>query len=88
MRHLTSKKYFLVLNPSLGKVVGIKGLAEIPLGSELSMRLKVIDVNLVISDNKACHPSLERRCLALGAHLLLARFECILNLLNDAIYHG
>ena len=52
------------------------------------MRFKMIDVNLVISDNKACHPSLESWCLALRTHLLRTRFESVFNLLNDAIYHG
>jgi hypothetical protein len=52
------------------------------------MRLKMIDVDFIISDNKACHPPLESCCLALRTHLLLPRYECVLNLLNDAIYHG
>lgn len=51
------------------------------------MRLKMIDVNLVVSDNKTCHPSLESCCLALSSHLL-PHLKRVLNLLNHAIYHG
>ena len=52
------------------------------------MSLKMIDVNLEVSDNKACHPSLKGWCLALRSHLLLSYFESVLYLVNDAIYHG
>ena len=86
--HIAPKQYFLVLYPGLSKVIGLKRVAKISLCSELSMRLKMIDVNLLVSDNKTCHPSLESCCLALRSHLLLPHLKRVLNLLNDAIYHG